>query len=249
MAKDAANDLSYFLLIDAQYLSDLGHISPWKNLKVAFEGSQIWVRDFDYAQIHSVEVKTMPYKTLFYSQGGKLLRLNSLLPDRNVPGVLWTPIERALPVRLPALNHNYFGLDERLSIQLVPSEHEAAAVAMITTLETLRTYIITAPAIRLQQLQWTILGTDRVLLLGQPVLPVAGAVFWSRSGFLLPAGYDFDLYLLAETLLQKLDPDHTQWLVWNTDNTYFPVEKSDLQPLSLGSFRAGLRQLSLFESR
>lgn len=248
MAKDAANDLSYFLLIDAQYQSDLGNISPWKNLKVAFDGSDIWVRDFDYAQIHSVEVKTIPYKTLFYSRDGKLFPLNSLLPDRNVPGLLWTPIERALPVRLPAMNHNFFGITQQVEIKLVPSDREMEAVAMIIPLETLIAYIETAPAIRLQSLQWTVLNGTDAFLLGQPLLPIAGTVYWAREHILLPAGYDFDLYALAATLQQALDPSGNHWTIWLPDNSHFQVSRLDLQSLSLASFRATMHQLSPFES-
>ena len=248
MAKDAANDLGYFLLIDAQYQSDLGNISPWKNLKVAFDGNDIWVRDFDYAQIHSVEVKTMPYKTIFYSRGGKLFPLNRLLPDRNVPGLLWTPIERVLPVRLPAMNHNYFGLAEQIDIHLVAADAEREAVAMIIPLTTLKAYIETAPAVRLQGLQWTVLNAADALLVGQPLLPIAGTVYWARQNLLLPAGYDLELYALAGTLQQVLDPSGNHWTVWLTDHTYFQVSRLDLQALSLGSFRATMRQFSLFES-
>ena len=107
MAQNAADDIDFFLLLNDAYKSDLGTIRIWNNLKVAFDEKHIWVKDFTHNQINSIEVKSIPYKTIFYSKGAKLYLQNSLLPDRNIPAsLLWTSIDRALPIRLPSFNHN-----------------------------------------------------------------------------------------------------------------------------------------------
>ncbi len=238
MAQNASDDIGYFLLLDEVHKADLGTIRVWSNLKIAFDGKDIWVKDFTHQQIHSVEVKSIPYKTIFYSKGAKLYLHNSLLPDRNIPAsLLWTQIDRALPISLPDLNHNYFGIQEKISIALVASETEAEAVAMITSLDVLKQYIETAPAIRLEHLFWTILQNKDVLLIGKPLLPITGQTYWRQEDVLLPVGFDFDLSILAGKLIDTINPGRRGIVLWNQENRYLFIDKNAFQPLSLSSFR------------
>jgi len=238
MAKHAANDLVYYLVIDEVHRDDLAAIRPWQNLKLAYDQAQIWVKDLSYVQVESPEVKCIPYKTLYYESEGKLCLLNSLLPDRRMPSLLWTPIERALPVKLPSFNHNYFGLDQKVALQLVPSEAEYDAEVMITNLDALETYMSKAPAVRSASLSWALLNNHKAFIAGIPMLPVDGDVYWRKGHFIIPAGYEFELEMLCHTMNDLLNPHNDSWILWNTDNTYALVAKEDMQPLSLGSLRA-----------
>lgn len=244
MAKDASDNVNYFLLIDNIHLADLAGIRKWDNLKAAFEGQQIWIKDFDYAQINALEVKSIPFKSVFYDKLGKLFPINSLLPNRSTPSLLWTPIARALPVKLPSFNHNYFGTAAQLALKLIPSNNEEEATAMMVGINQLGRYIQNAPEARLNRLTWTIINEDKVLLLGKPLLPISGTVFWNRKDFIIPAGFDFDLPLLSDLFNATLNPDNNDLVVWNTDDTCFLIKKTDLQPLSISSFRLSIRKIS-----
>jgi hypothetical protein len=237
MEKNTASNIVYYVLVNEQNKSDLANIRPWKNLKIAFDKDQIWIKDFDYVQINALALKSMPFKTVFYEQRGKLFLENSLLPDRNIPSLLWTPIERALPIELPRFNHNFFGIEEKISLNIVPSERETEAVAMLTTLDALRDYVETAADVRLKNLGWCIVNHTQVLILGKPLLPISGEVFWKKNDFLIPSGYDFDLHSLTSALNDVLNPDYTQWVIWDEQGDYFLIQKSDIQTLSIGSVR------------
>lgn len=243
MAEYAADNITWYLLTDEAHKDDLAGIRQWPDLKAGTDGHEFWVKGFDYAQVHSVELKSIPFATVFYEQQGKLFLQNSRLPHRNMPSVLWTPIDRALPVRLPSFNHNYFGTDSRVQVSLVPSDKETTATAVIVTIEALEQYIITAPAVRLQPINWALLDQTHALLAGWPLLPVQGTAFWQRKDILLPAGFDFDLHILADVVNETLNPGFHNWLVWQADNTYFPVSKKDMQPLSLESFRSSTARM------
>lgn len=240
MEKNSANSIDYFLAIDDVDKEHLAAIRHWSNVKVATEGTAIWVRNIDFAQLNSLEIKSMPHKKLFYERDGKLFPVNRHLPDRNVPSLLWTPIERAVPVNLPSFNHNFFGINERISIQLILSQVERQAVAMIVGLSVLQHYVESAPAVRLKPMSWAVLNNDKAFLVGTPLLPINGPVFWNRGDALIPAGYDFEFYALSELITRQLSPENDSWVVWNTDATYFLVGKDDLQPLSRGSLRASI---------
>jgi len=241
MAENSSNDISYFIAINETFKSDLAGIRQWSNLKAAFDEGIIWIRDLNFVQVHSLEVKSIPYKTIFYEKQGKLFLQNSLLPHRNVPSLLWTPLDRMLPVKLPEFNHNYFGIHEKLEMQLVASENEVEADGMIVDVHILEKYLITAPRIRLQELHWTMLNNDKILLLGKPLLPISANVYWSRNHMMIPAGYDFGLYSLADSLNAMLNPGNDHLIIWDLQNTYALVAKNDLQPLSLSSFRKTLQ--------
>jgi hypothetical protein len=237
MAQDAAGSLKYYLCIDQQRKDDLSRIRTWPNLKVGQEENLFWVKDLEYAQLHSVEVKSLPFKSIFYENNNKLYYLNSRLPERTVPNLLWTPIDRALPANLPSFNHNYFGIHSRVNIQLVPIETEVEGVAMVTSIDILEKYVETAPAVRMQMINWCILDGKKVLLIGKPLLPLPGDIFWHRKTFLLPAGYDLELHILSKLIEVSVNPFNDHWVLWNIDGSYTLVSKDDLVGLSRSSFR------------
>lgn len=242
MAQNAPNDINYFLVIHESKKEDLASVRPWSNLKIAFEEKFIWVKDFDFAQINSLEVKCIPYKTIYYSKQGKLYLLNSLLPDRNIPNLLWTNIDRAITIKLPSFNHNYFGLNENIATRIVACEYEHEAEIMITSITSLQQYIETAPAIRLQKLKWVILNNDKVLIIGKPMLPINGNVYWKKDNAILPTGFNFEFPLLTDVIHSTINPENQFLVIWNTDNTYALIDKDEFEPLSLSSFRLSVNK-------
>ncbi|MFK7776025.1 MAG: hypothetical protein AB8F94_28130 [Saprospiraceae bacterium] len=245
MAQDSSSSLSYFLLVEKTNKDDLAPLRKWGNLKVSFDKDQIWVTNFDHHQIESIEVKSVPYKTIFYRKESKLFLLNSLLPDRNEPNFLWTPIERAFPLEIKNANHNYFGIEEKVTVKLVRDELEREAEILLTNISTLENYLNTAPAIRLKNLTWVVIGTSEVLIFGKPLLPISGTVFWKNQEAIIPVGYNFELSILSETINKKLNSNKTTWVIWFKDATYFALEKSQLMPLTLSSFRKTKQKLSI----
>ncbi len=237
MAQDSSSSLAYFLLIEKINKDDLAPLRKWSNLKVAFDKDQIWVTNFDQYQLESIEVKSVPYKTLFYQKDAKLFLLNSLLPDRKEPSFLWTPVERAFPLEIKNSNYNYFGIEEKISVNLVQDEEEREAEVLLTNISTLEKYLNTAPAIRLNNLKWVVLGNDEVLISGTPLLPINGTAFWKDGDSILPVGYNFELSILSKTINKKINKNKNAWIIWFKDATYFSIEKSQLMPLTLSSFR------------
>ncbi len=237
MAQNAANDLTWMMSVARERLDDLGSIRHWSNLKMGFDGDTVWVRDFTTAQIQSAAVKMMPFKSVYRLNGNKLFPEGSQLPARNEPALLWTPVDRGLPVTFPALNHHFFGIATKVPVQLVVSEHILPTYALLVSLDDLEMYIETAPAVRLQHLGWTILDSDFALVMGSPVLPVPGAAFYRSKDFLLPAGYTLEFPVLADILNKKVNTSGRNWVLWRADGTCSMIDKQQVKPLTTGAFR------------
>ena len=237
MGQDVTNNIEYLVELKHSTKEALGSIRHWEGLSVASEGQSIWVKGFTASQMQSAALKAIPFIQRYSSKQGKLFPFGKLLPVRNIPALLWTPIERAIRLELPSLNHNFFEFQERISLSLIPSEKEQNAVGMRTTVAYLEAYIQTAPAVRLEHLRWSLIGTQMVFLLGTPVLALPGQMYWNRGNFLLPVGYDLDLYLLANAFDTNVNPDNDNWLVWTEASNYYFLPKTKFEQLSIGSFR------------
>jgi hypothetical protein len=235
MAKNTPNDLTYFLALDAANEHYLGALRSWENLKMAHNDSLIWIKDLRWDQIDSIEVKTIPHKTIYYARDNKLFPLHSLLPEKNVPALLWTPIERAIPLTLPSLNHNYFGLEQRVNVRLIAANQEEPACALVVDIESLQTYLFDAAEIRLQHLQWVVINQQQALIMGTPVLPMHGMAYWEKNDFLIPAGYDFEFHSLHRAVDNLVNSTGENRVIWNENGSYFLVRKNDFRPLSKSS--------------
>ncbi len=237
MAENVGEGINYFLSVKSVYIDHLSTLRQWTNLKAAFDNDNIWVTNFTAEQIESVEVKSLPYKSIYYEKEGKLYSYGSLLPQRNLPALLSSPIEFALPITLGKLNHNYFGVDEEFSISIVPDPDPKMAGVMILPLNALLNYAETAPEIRLKNLEWAVLNNKNAIVFGTPLLPLNGKAFWVSKNMILPVGYNFDLEILVDVIDQKINSNCVDWIVWSSDSTYFRVPKDKIRPLSLSALR------------
>ena len=238
MAADSPDGVdAYLLAISDAHREELAYLRPWIHLKMASDGGTTWVRDFTREQIESVAVKRIPYKELYYLKGNQLFPLGSLLPQRRLPALLWTPIESALPVTLPEPTAPTDASRSSLTVPLVPAVTEREPAALLTSLAALATWLPTAPAVRLRSLTWVIVNETQALVLGAPLLPLLGLTFWQNHGFLLPTGYDFAWPAFAEIIHWQLNAGNDQWILWQPEGVYSAIPRSQLRPLSIGSFR------------
>lgn len=241
MEKHATKPINYLRIHKAQ-VDLLGYIRHWKNLKIGYESDWIWIKELTEEQLDSVAIKRIPNQSSYYENGTKLSLKGSLLPNCSIPSILWTPIQRALPLQLPVLNHNYFGTADKIKLELVPSKKEQEAYALLSSLEHLEQFIESSAAIRLKSLKWTLVE-KKALIFGSPILPIQGLAYWRWKQFLIPAGYDFNYPSLAESVHQSLQSKQNNWILWATDSTYSSIDSKYIQALALSSYRKTLSKL------
>jgi len=238
MAEDSSNSIKEFWAeiprIDEDFL---GSIRDWKNVQIASEEDVIWLKGFTDEQAVSSEIQQLPNFLLYELREGLLFRKDALVPSKKVrTALLWTPIDKALKLTFPISNNNFFGIDEKIEIQLKPSEEEQPATALLSLIAEIKNTIIALPKFKLEKLDWIVIN-DKALFLGTPLLSFPGKTYWSKDGHLLPTGFDFEFKNLSTLLQRKYNAGQDQWLLWNEDGSVLHLNKEDFRKLSVSSFR------------
>lgn len=244
MAEHPANFINYLFSIESQHRDYLGQIRHWSNLKMASDGTLLWVKDLTERQLNNLALQSIPFKQLYYEKEGLLFRLGERVPLRKQPSLLWSPITKMLPIELPVGNYNFFGFEEKFEIRLKQTAAERPAFGILASLTDLHDYIETAAAIRLEALQWVILKQHLVFIVGAPLLPIKGFTYWQKGDFLLPTGFEFELEILTADICKKVNASSENWVLWNKDASYILLPKSALKPLSIGSFRLSVQDVA-----
>ncbi|MCS3868341.1 hypothetical protein J3D55_001257 [Chryseobacterium ginsenosidimutans] len=238
MAKDSSNGIKEFWAeiprIDEDFL---GSIRDWKNVQITLEEDIIWLKNFTDEQAVSSEIQQLPNFLLYELREGLLFRKDALVPSKKVrTALLWTPIDKALRLTFPPSNQNFFGIDEKIEVQLKPSEEEQPAIALLISMTEIKETIIALPKFKIEKLDWIVIN-DKALFLGNPLLGFPGKTYWTKDGHLLPTGFDFEFKNLSSLLQRKYNASQDQWLLWNENGSVLHLNKDDFRKLSVSSFR------------
>ena len=236
MEDDAGDNLEYWAAVPARFAHALYPLRKWLNLRMATTDGLIWLRGFSRAEMESVSVRSIPLLERYYLLEARLYPVGKYLPALVEPSLLWTDLRRGLKVRLPAENFNYFGVDQKHGISLVPSETQRVVSVSIVDLRALGKYLHDAPQVRVAPLRWTVLGGERALIMGTPLLPVRSQDYYRQAGFLIPAGWQLRYERMADVYREALKDSHDYWYVLKENNDINKLRKADLKPLSKGSF-------------
>lgn len=225
------------LKIESSNKDYLGGIRSWENLQIGKESEFYWVKGFTEQQLDSIELKSIPYKKLFIERDHLLFPMGSELPVSRLSNLLWSPIERGLPIETPDFNHNYFGMDSKISIRIKSTDRKEEESAMVLNLSYLKRQIRSVPEIRMKGLEWVVLDQERALIIGAPLLSVNGKAHWINGASIVPAGFNFEYPNLSENITAKLNPELDCWILWQENGLYALINKDNLRPLSRSAVR------------
>jgi MoxR-vWA-beta-propeller ternary system domain bpX2 len=243
MAEYIENDIVFWLKSSVDQKEFLGQIRHWTNLKMAIDGGFIWIKNFTEEQSNSVEIKTIPFAQIFVDRNGLLFLKGSGLPSHKTPNLLWTPIERALPIEKPSFNHNFFGITQKLELKLVPSQNEKQTNIILVESELLEDFILKTSSIRLQNIKWVIANNNKVLLSGIPLLPLNGAGFWQKGNMIYPVGFSLEFEIFEDLLSENLTQNDSFFVWWQNEFTYSLISIDQFKPLSISSWRQSFKTI------
>ncbi|WP_405377382.1 hypothetical protein [Nonlabens sp. Asnod3-A02] len=243
MATNITERLDYVLHIDKVHTKLLLNIWHFENLKIAIDDNEVWIKDFTLDQINSKEVKSLSPARIYYLKEARLFPKGKLLPVARMKMMpSWKPIQTVLQLKTPDLNHNYFGIPEKASFEIVKFEAEKDTCAQLIQITDFNSQIIeTAASYRLEKLTYTIVAPDQLLIIGTPLLPLKGYSFWKNKSSFYPTGY-YLKYPALETIVQNaIDQDQIHFIIWQKNNCYTLIEKDQFVPLTISSYRKSLK--------
>ncbi len=211
-------------------------VYPYESLEVARQENLVWVKNIPDEIIYTATIQRIPSQRIFSTAEGLLYAYGKLMPLGDLPNLAWLPLQEGLRVELPAINPNFFGVQERVSLQLVPRSSPAKAVLILVSLADLEQYLKAAAAWRLEALDWTVIGNYHALLKGTPMATVTGKPYWQRGQHILPLGLDLQWPILAKASAKHLDPTGQHWIFWQKNGQYGLLPKTNFKPLRRSSF-------------
>ncbi len=237
MAADLANPVNVFLQLGIEHEQVLARIRHWQNLSVARQTEHLWVKNFTEQQLNDPLLRMIPFARLYHLHGDRLFPFGSRLPAFRLPTMLWTPIARVISVERPNYNHHFFGFPDRYSMRLIKSEFEETANVMLINIQEAHDYIVSAPANRLNGLQWLIVNEQEALIWGTPLLSLNAPTYWTSDGIVMPIGYTCEFSILEKVFKTKCGVSDNDIIWWKDENTYCLIDTQCLVPLSIASWR------------
>lgn len=134
-----------------------------------------------------------------------------------LPEARWSPLHKALPVELPALNREGFA-PSAVAPFLVRESGAAAHPAMLEiNLDAWLTFAESAPAIRMQRLRYAQSDTGRIFITGAPLPSLPGTRFSMTHGIAVPCGMSWRPAVPATALRSALELGNGETLVLFAD--------------------------------
>lgn len=204
---------------------------------MAFDGDIIWIKGFSKDQALSSGLRQIPCIELYQQREGLLFKPGKLVPEKKIPGgLLWNSLQRAFPLSAGEVNHNYFGIQQKISVRIVPAAEEQQATALLTDRNIAKNYITQSAAVRLQPLKWCFIG-NRPFFTGAPLLSIPGIAYWEYHRNFIPAGFNFEFPVLGKNIYQRLSPEGENKIIWFNDGSYMILPVKQLVPLTVSSYR------------
>jgi hypothetical protein len=229
------------LVLAAAQRAALGTVRDQPDLCAAAEAGQLWLRGLPATGPLPLALRQLPALATYDADAeGRLFPAGRPTPTGRLPQLAWQPLAAFSPLEIPtaALPGQRPG---PVPVRLVPSARPRPGGALLTTLAALQGYAETAPAVRLAGLRFAVSGRGQALLLGTPLPPLPGQEYWLSAGLLLPAGFDFEVPLVAKLLAGQQPSEAADRLLFFPDGQYEVIPAAQLHPVSRSAVRLTTR--------
>jgi hypothetical protein len=210
------------------------------------EVDTIWLRGAALNEADELRLRQLPGAKRFnVNPQGEVVPIDSLLPTGVLPTAGWTKLDRFLEPVLPELRI-VSGSLFKLPLSLVRDTQEREVSALLTSFDEWRTFVLTAPQVRLMPLKFAAtnhVGLTRgrspmALVIGTPLPPLRGERFYACDGIFIAAGWQWSPAVDAQTLRRALGLQTGDLALWHANGTWELLRTSDLAPARRSAVRA-----------
>lgn len=206
------------LVVAVKFEDQIGNIRTIPNWKAALHLGQIWLKGPLNNGKDQLLLNSMPVMESYeVDEQNHLFPSGSLTPTVIMEEMEWQNLKDFLPVEMP-VSALPGVLDVLMPVKMVRVETQRSAYALKTSLAVWRSYIESAPLVRLQQLSFAFSADQQeVLVIGNPLPAIPGKGYWLNNKLLIPIGFDFNPPLIAELLLSCLDTETASFILFKED--------------------------------
>lgn len=180
-------------------LSGAVHLRDRPGIEVCQEDGTVWFRGSQLDDGLVRDLRSLLGCRIFLTlDDGQLVPLDETVPCGHAPRTSWSSLRNWLELslcerRFAAPNNS------RIALSLTRSSVPKEPSLMRVSLEHFSNYALTAPRIRLEQLQFAA-SARRAVVLGKPLPPLRGEYFYLSNGVAAPVGYRWEPALDAAVL-------------------------------------------------
>jgi hypothetical protein len=219
----------------------LGSVRTLPALQAARNGATIWLRGIDVNTMVDIKIKQLPLvATYLLDHENRLFLQDTVTPQQLLPELNWIEISKFITVEA-ATSAMPGKTDERISIQLVPTQNAQQGEALITSITHLKQYAETAPLARLNAIKLAVDENGNTIITGTPLPPLPGREYWRNNGLLLPCGFDFELTITATLFAQSINAAGIYEIVFDTQGQWQKIIKENF----VHGTRSAIRQTQL----
>lgn len=216
----------FILKINKSNRNALGAVRCMQGLMVAEDEQYIWLRGTVANVEMENQLQALPVQQRFeLDKNGNMFLQQAATPVETLPELSWQKPEIFLPVELPASAMPGI-VESKISIRIVPTENIRESTGLLTTLDLWKRYAETAPAVRLNRNRFAVSGKNEVMIIGTPLPSLPGKEYWSVNDIFLPAGYDFEIPLVAGFLRAKLNVAKDEIILFDEEGNWQRIEKN-----------------------
>lgn len=228
--------MEHIVVLTDRYKAQLYDVREMAGLKVGVQAENIWLRGIHITDQQSALLRALPAEAIYLAdEEDRLFPETGTTPVARLPRLDWVPIKTFLPLRMP-VSVLPSAINDKITLRLSQSSIEMPGFALLVPLTYWKAYAETAPETRLRVLQFAVSGTGEALITGNPLPPLTGQFYWNYGNLLIPAGYHFELPIIADLVIGLL-PAQDNFILFNTDGSFQQIAKSVFQPAARSAVR------------
>jgi hypothetical protein len=216
----------------------LGPLRFLNHTEALLQGETVWLRGQELNDADELRLRQIPGVERFQVSGdGELFPAGSLLPCGRLPAGTWQKLKDFLQPRLPPLRI-VAGTLPQISLSLVRVTQQRDVGALLTTITAWEAYALSAPQVRLQPLKFAMNAERRVLIVGTPLPPLLGELFWEANGIFIAAGWCWSPAVEATIVRRLLQLSDDDVALWPANGQWELIRRSDFVAARRAAVRA-----------
>jgi hypothetical protein len=235
---EKAVNFPWAICIERAEAAALASLRLLGGIEVAEQGGLIWLRGQRGDERLAARLASLPARDRCeWIAPNQLRKLQERIPTGRLPDLQWNQLDTWLQVEVPTAAFPGRAPAPVL-LRLLRSTQEREAELLLTTLEDLKQFIITAAQVRLERLQFAANAEGHVVVRGKPLPPLPGRRFVLDGGVGVPAGFSWEPAVSVDVLAICFGASGDATVLWNEDGTCTRLHSEQFVPLSRSAVRA-----------